>query len=782
MKPTAPKYLSWLKSSSCRSSFFVACLGVSALFLPAAAQAATLAVPAQYATIQAGVNAAQNGDTVLVADGTYAGPGNVDIDFNGKNITVTSQHGAASTIIDCQGSSSANHRGFILQNGETNISISGLTVKNAYESSYDGGGIYLNTNGKVKVTDCIFVSNTAYEGGGICNQTSAGPLTVSHCQFVSNTGGGMLNLNQGTGTVIVADCTFSGNSGPDGAGIDNDNSGGGTITVAHCTFNGNNANIGGGIYNLNLNNSTGTITISSCSLNNNTAGLGGGVYNLSYGAPIVVTNCALTGNMAITGSGLGGGMFNGNQNFGILSITNCSLSGNTATKGGGLYNIDIASTSGNTITLTNDILYGDNGDEVTDSAGSTLSATATHCDIQGGYPGTDNIDADPLFVSATDFHLQTGSPCLGAGTASGAPTTDITGASRPNPPSIGAYDAGLIAYTLWNSADGQVQVRGVNPDGTQTTLGTFGPYTDSGDQGVPGNAALWKAIAVARVPDGTLRLLWQHPDGRVMLWRLDASGTPLSITGYGPYDDTGDQGVPGNTGVWHAVGLTVSADGLTHLLWDHPDGRAMLWNVNSDDTFSVIGGYGPYTDSGDVGIPGNTAAWHVTTLASAPDGSLRLLWNHPDGRVMLWNVSGAGTPVSLGGYGPYTDSTDAGVPGNTALWKAVAVRVSADGDAHLLWDHPDGRAMVWDVDGSYNIAGLTGYGPYTDAPISGSLWQAVGLALTSYGLPYVLWSNPDGRTVLWNIAGDGTVNYSGIFEATSDSASQAWVPTAVSGN
>ena len=53
----------------------------AALLLPAAARAATLNVPAQYPTIQAGVNAAVNGDTVLVADGTYSGPGNRDIDF-----------------------------------------------------------------------------------------------------------------------------------------------------------------------------------------------------------------------------------------------------------------------------------------------------------------------------------------------------------------------------------------------------------------------------------------------------------------------------------------------------------------------------------------------------------------------------------------------------------------------------------------------------------------------------------------------------------------------------
>lgn len=104
------------------------------VLLPAVARAATLSVPSQYPTIQAGVNAAANGDTVLVADGTYSGDGNRDIDFHDKNITVKSVSGAAKTIIDCGGfdstDGSGNHRGFYIHSGETAAVISGFTVKN----------------------------------------------------------------------------------------------------------------------------------------------------------------------------------------------------------------------------------------------------------------------------------------------------------------------------------------------------------------------------------------------------------------------------------------------------------------------------------------------------------------------------------------------------------------------------------------------------------------------------------------------------------------------------
>jgi hypothetical protein len=41
-----------------------------------------------------------------------------------------------------------------------------------------------------------------------------------------------------------------------------------------------------------------------------------------------------------------------------------------------------------------------------------------------------NISANPLFVSATNFHLTAHSPCVNAGSSTGAPTTDIDGQRR----------------------------------------------------------------------------------------------------------------------------------------------------------------------------------------------------------------------------------------------------------------------------------------------------------------------------------------------------------------
>jgi hypothetical protein len=95
-------------------------------------------------------------------------------------------------------------------------------------------------------------------------------------------------------------------------------------------------------------------------------------------------------------------------------------------------------------TVVNSILWGDTvGGSPSEIylEGSTINIT--YSDIQGGWAGTGNIDADPLFVGGGDYHLKTGSPCIDTGTSVGAPAYDIDGLPRPQG---SGYDMGAYEY------------------------------------------------------------------------------------------------------------------------------------------------------------------------------------------------------------------------------------------------------------------------------------------------------------------------------------------------
>jgi len=219
--------------------------------------------PADFNNIQAAIDDSNDGDTIIVADGIYTGEGNRDIEFSHglpegqtRAITVHSANGPENCIIDCNGSESDPHRGFIFQSGEdANSVINGFTITNGYAPikpmppPWDnpvvlGGGIYCRHSSPT-INNCIFRGNSAAHSwsGVIC------------C------GGGMYSKSS---SVIVSNCIFSGNlaSGDFSGSGGGMHSEGGGPTVTNCIFSGNFASHhGGGMYSW-----AGSPTLSNCIL------------------------------------------------------------------------------------------------------------------------------------------------------------------------------------------------------------------------------------------------------------------------------------------------------------------------------------------------------------------------------------------------------------------------------------------------------------------------------------------------------------------------------------
>jgi parallel beta-helix repeat protein len=382
----------------------------------------TLDVPNEYSTIQSAINAASDGDTVLVADGIYY----ENINFNGKAITVRSVNGASATIIDGGGNGSV----VVFTSGETSASVlNGFTLQNGSGTYNYGGGIYIS-NSSPTITNCIISGNTvSLDGGGIYLTGSSTSATIENT-------------------------TISSNIARFGGGISLRNSA--TVTITSSTISSNTANVydGGGIH---LNGST--VNIYKSIISGNTARYGGGIA-AENGATTMIKNTIISGNSAQGQSySDGGGIYNTSS---TLTIINSTISGNKAVRyGGGLQQRYVEATVVNTIFWGNSA---STNNEINLSNGGTVNAT--YSDIQGGWAGTGNIDADPLFVNqrpafeapttAGDYHITSGSPCIDTGTNTGL-SDDIDGDSRPQDgDGLGAgttgdgsdYDIGSDEYSL----------------------------------------------------------------------------------------------------------------------------------------------------------------------------------------------------------------------------------------------------------------------------------------------------------------------------------------------
>jgi len=158
--------------------------------------------------IQAGIDLATGGDVVVVEAGTYTGPGNLNISFSGKDITVMSESGPYQTVIDCQSSG----RAFLFVSGESfQAVLEGFTIRNG--SATDGGAIY-SDGASPTIRFNLFCNNTASTTGGAVHVRNGGP-TIQNNTFDSNgaPSGGAIMLGPGSDSQFSQNIVCASTSG-----------------------------------------------------------------------------------------------------------------------------------------------------------------------------------------------------------------------------------------------------------------------------------------------------------------------------------------------------------------------------------------------------------------------------------------------------------------------------------------------------------------------------------------------------------------------------------------
>lgn len=384
----------------------------------------TIHIPADYPTIQQGIEAANNGDLVLVDEGTYL----ENINFKGKAITVASHYlidgdktHIENTAIDGSQPTYPDSASVVtFRSGEdTNSVICGFTIRGGTGTIIPHAALLVRMGGGVLVySSDASVKNNIIESNNIQHSTDS-------------YGGGICAISENGNNYIIENNIIRENS----------------INTPSIVY----YSLGGGIYT----GTTGYVRILNNKILNNTitapTAYGGGVVpaganNNNY----FILNNIISGNILNAATGASGGIdiynhspvvknnliiLNSAPTGGGLLIENASplfsnntIANNTATVSGGGINIISANPS-----MINCIIWGNAA-----PAGSQIngSADVSYSDIEGGFTGTGNINQNPEFIAGSEFYLLAEtSPCKDAGNP-GAQYNDVE-------------DPQNLGYALW---------------------------------------------------------------------------------------------------------------------------------------------------------------------------------------------------------------------------------------------------------------------------------------------------------------------------------------------
>ena len=270
----------------------------------------------------------------------------------------------------------------------------------------DSGAAMHNDESHPYLFDCSFennwIGNTSTplgQGGAVFNQKSY--PTFTRCEFVSN-------LAQQGGAVYSYDYSEP--------------------RFTNCLFEANQATRGGAVCSEMVKS-----WFEACEFMDNAAYVGGASHSSETGDIPRFYNCVFAGNQATS---RGGAVYA--ANLSVPWLINCVLWGNSAdTSGGAIYENMCQPL------VRNSIIWGNTPDQID---GQYDGTTATYSDIQGGYPGTGNINEAPLFTAPASyiFQLDPASPCIETGITEGGAVADFVGNVRPMGSGI---DMGIYEYS-----------------------------------------------------------------------------------------------------------------------------------------------------------------------------------------------------------------------------------------------------------------------------------------------------------------------------------------------
>jgi parallel beta-helix repeat protein len=402
------------------SLLLVTFLGV--FLLSANAGATEILVPAEYPTIQSGIDAAAPGDTVLVSAGRYVELIRINSGVRLRSETgladcVTIDGGRLSGVIRCESledpcllegftitggihyglyfyDTSAEIRNCLVVENWAGVNGGGVFCRDANlsfqdcvlsgnTSGADGGGLYTTGNSLVAMTRCTISNNTAHEnGGGLAVEC---PATFTDCVIEGNDAhgyGGGVFISDPLGRILVQKlegCVIAGNRSLDGHGgglaVEGAPDIDGCKIWGNTTLNGN----GGGLY------CEGSPQISGCLIVDNTASKSGGGIFCSFSDATVVSSSTIVGNSA---AWEGAGIYCQSSN---LDLTQSIIAFSKGAEGMYCY----GGSSGVSVGLSN--IHGNEG-------GDGIC----------GWDHGSNFAADPLFCdpAAGNYYLDQDSPCL----------------------------------------------------------------------------------------------------------------------------------------------------------------------------------------------------------------------------------------------------------------------------------------------------------------------------------------------------------------------------------